>query len=104
MPASDSEFHDAFERMVGTDGEQEIYSGHMAEGWTEWATMFSETGIDYDSSADTVDAFEQFLVAFYPDTATSPEEWRELREEFYEQFDIDEHDIDWEAYREAIGY
>ncbi len=104
MPASDSEFHDAFESYIGTDGPQEIYPGHEAMGWEGWSVLFSETGIDFESSAETIDAFENFLQAFYPQTGADGEYWDSVRGEFYELYDVDESNIDWEAWRESMGY
>ncbi|SRR5258707_7061771 len=104
MPASDSEFHDAFESYIGTDGPQEIYPGHETMDWEGWAVLFAETGIDYESSAETIDAFEMFLQSFYPQEGMSGNDWESVRAEFYELHDVDESNIDWEAYREAIGY
>jgi hypothetical protein len=106
MPASDDQFREAFENLIGTDQEQSIYPGadHSTYGYEEWAVLFEETGIDFDSSADTIDAFENFLLAFYPQENTSGDDWWYVRQEFYDMYGIDDHSIDWEAYREAIGY
>ncbi len=60
--------------------------------------------VNYESSAETIDAFEMFLQSFYPQEGMSGNDWESVRAEFYELHDVDESNIDWEAYREAIGY
>jgi hypothetical protein len=104
MPASVPEFRDAFESLIGTSGEERTWYGEDAAGYVEWMGIFEETGIDFDSSAETIDAFENFLIAFYPQSGVSGDDWRALRGEFYDMYDIDDHNIDWEAWREALGY
>lgn len=106
MPADYGDFESAFADMVGTAGEQRVYENapYTAADAEYWIEIFSETGIDFPSSADTIDAFENFLVAFYPQEGMTPDEWFYAREEFYEMYGIDEHSIDWQAYRESIGY
>lgn len=106
MPADYDAFESAFADMVGTAGEQNVYENapdSVADA-EFWIDIFSETGIDFPSEGDTLDAFENFLVAFYPQEGMSPDDWWYAREEFYEMYGIDEHSIDWQAYREAIGY
>lgn len=93
MPAEYDEYYQAFTDMVGND-----------EGFEDWQDLFESTGIDFESHAQTIDAFENFLVAFYPQEDMSGDDWFYVREEFYDLYGIDSHDIDWEAYREAIGY
>lgn len=105
MPASDDELHDAFSELVGTDSEEQVYANAGVAGdWEEWAVLFSETGIDFEDSAETVEAFRDFLIAFYPQEGVSGDDWQLLRWEYYEMYGIDEHNIDWQAWREAIGY
>lgn len=91
----------AFEDLIGTTGRAGTYSGGEAAGAFAWIEMFEETGISTGSRETDVEAFEEFLIAFYPQNKT-PEEWYYDREEFYETYDISDADIDWEAYREAI--
>lgn len=104
MPADHDAMADAFANLTGHHYGQEAYPGHEAGGADEWIDLFSETGIDFPSQADTIDAFENFLVSFYPQEGMSADDWWYVREEFYEMYGIDEHSIDWSDYREAIGY
>lgn len=106
MPAAYGDFEDAFADMVGSYNPQDVYPNapEAAGGADEWIDLFYETGIDFPSSAETIDAFENFLIAFYPQEGMSPDDWFYVREEFFNMYGIDEHEIDWETYREAIGY
>jgi hypothetical protein len=106
MPANYDEYFQAFTDLVGTADEQSVYSGaeHSAGSVDDWIDIFESTGIDFESHAHTVDAFENFLIAFYPQEGVSGDDWFYTREEFYEMYGISDNSIDWEAYREAIGY
>lgn len=95
------DYFNAFEDLIGTTGRSETYTGGEAAGAFDWIEIFEETGISTGSRAGDVEAFEMFLMAFYPQDK-SQEEWWYDREEFYEEYGIDDHDIDWEAYRDAI--
>ena len=103
MPISDQEFYDTFEEYTGTTGPQRVYEDapNEAAGWEEWSVLAAEAGVD------DPDTFGAFLVAFYPQEGLSGPEWDQLRNEFFEAYDIDPNDLGsdwWEAYREAIGY
>jgi hypothetical protein len=104
MPASYGEYQDAFESLIGTTGEAETWYGEQAGGVAEWLDIFESTGIDFDDSDQTVEAFEVFLLAFYPQDGMSGDDWANVREQFYDLYGIDDHNIDWEAWRAAIGY
>ena len=104
MSASLGEFREAFEGLIGTDGPAEIWWGGEADSYASWMDIFESTGLDFDSSTETIDAFENFLIAFYPQEGMSGDDWASIREEFFGMYDIDDHNIDWQAYREAIGY
>lgn len=95
------DFFSAFEDLIGTTGRAETYSGGEAAGAYHWIEIFEETGIVTGSREDDVEAFENFLIAFYPQDK-SPDEWWYDRQEFYQMYGINEHDIDWEAYRAGI--
>lgn len=95
------DYFSAFEDLVGTTGRAETYSGGEAAGAFEWIELFEETGISTGDRESDVEAFELFLMAFYPQDKSADDWWLD-REEFYELYDIDEHQIDWEAYRDAI--
>ena len=95
------DYFDAFEDMVGTTGRASSYSGGDVAGAYEWIEIFESTGISTGSRDGDVEAFEMFLMAFYPQDKNSDDWWLD-REEFYEIYGIDDYDIDWEAYREAI--
>lgn len=92
----------AFDGLIGTTGRSETYNGNIAGPAFEWIEIFEETGISTGSREGDVEAFEMFLLAFYPQDK-SPEEWEADREEFYDEYDIEPYDIDWEAYRDAVG-
>jgi hypothetical protein len=102
MPASYGEYREAFTELIGTDDAERTWYNEYAGNWLEWVNVFEETGIDFDDSSEQVDAFENFLIAFYPQQGVS--DWQSIRAEFYDYYGVDEHNIDWEAYREAIGY
>lgn len=104
MALDDFQYESAFDDYIGYTDAREIYSGHEAAGWEEWAALFSEIPHEWESGGQELDAFEAFLLAFYPDTSTGPAVWAELREEFYDTYDIDPSEIDWEGWREAMGY
>lgn len=105
MPASYFEYFDSFENVTGSDGgAEETYYGRDAGGFDDWYEIFSETGISYEDSAQEIEAWEMFLWAFYPEEGLSNEDWQTRREEFYELTGITDQDIDWEAWREAMGY
>jgi len=106
MPADYDEYYQAFADLTGTSGESAYYHGHELGDVQHWVDLFEETGIDFDSHDQQIDAFENFLIAFYPSEGEylSGDEWFYIRQEFYEQYGLTDADIDWEAYREAIGY
>lgn len=95
------DYFNAFSDLVGTTGRAETYTGGEAGGAMDWIDIFEETGIATGSRESDVEAFEMFLLAFYPQDK-SPDDWWLDRQEFYEIYDIDDRNIDWEAYREAI--
>lgn len=104
MPADYGDLERAFADLTGSDSPQETYYRRDAAGAEEWIDLFHETGIDFESEDETIDAFENFLIAFYPQEGMSGDDWEAVREEFYYLYGIDEHSIDWESYRESIGY
>lgn len=105
MPADYDEYYEAFTELVGGSGEaQTEYYGREVGGLDDWIDIFEETGIDFADHEQTIDAFENFLLAFYPQEGLSEVDWFYLREEFYELYGISDDDIDWEAWREAMGY
>lgn len=104
MPASNADYQDAFRDLTGSAGGQEAWYGESTAGWGHWHDMFEETGIINGDREHDIDAFENFLIAFYPQEGMSADDWWYVRQEFYDMYGIDDHDIDWEAYREAIGY
>ena len=106
MPYNHDDLADSFRDLTGHYIGQRVYehAPHEAGNANEWIEFFSETGIDFDNPDDTRDAFENFLIAFYPQEGMSGDDWWYVREEFYEMYQISEHQVDWEAYREAIGY
>lgn len=104
MPAEHDDLADAFRDLTGHYYGQDIYPGHESGGASDWIDLFHETGIDFESPEETIDAFENFLVAFFPQEGMSADDWWYVREEFYQMYGVNEHHIDWEAYREAIGY
>jgi len=95
------DYYAAFNDLVGTTGRAETYTGGEAAGAFEWIEIFEETGISTGDRASDVEAFEMFLLAFYPQDK-SPDDWWYDRQEFYDIYDIDDRDIDWQAYRDAI--
>jgi hypothetical protein len=107
MPASHDELGRAFFEMTGHYYAQEPYAGYGgsdAGNANEWIDLFQETGIDFESTSDTVGAFEDFLIAFYPQEGMTGDDWWFVRQEFYEIYQVNDHSIDWEAYRATIGY
>ena len=88
----------AFEDLIGTTGRAETYTGGMAAPAFDWIELFEETGIATGSRQTDLEAFELFLLAFYPQNK-SPDDWYLDREEFYDLYGIDNRNIDWEAYR-----
>lgn len=100
MPSLD-DFRESFTDLTGSDESHIIdyESNYQTGNFDDWYEIFENTGVEY-----TQDAFENFLIAFYPQDGMSGDDWRDVREEFYELYGIDDHDIDWEGYREAIGY
>jgi hypothetical protein len=104
MPADPGEYQGAFHDMVGHAGAEESYYGERIGGWSEWVDLFEATGIDFDSHRETIGAFEDFLIAFYPQEGLQRDDWDDIRDEFYDEYGISDNDIDWDAWREAIGY
>jgi hypothetical protein len=106
MPASYDEYFEAFADLTGTSGETTYLHGHEIADVDHWIDLFENTGIDFIDHDQQIDAFENFLIAFYPTEgeALSGDEWFYIREEFYNDYGLSEQDIDWDAYREAIGY
>lgn len=105
MPASSGEYQDAFRDMVGHAGASHEWYGERVGGWGEWRDLFESTGVDFDSSAETIDAFENFLIAFYPQEGLSKDDWEYVRLEFQDMYGLNEFDEGfWDAWREAIGY
>lgn len=107
MSASNGQYYNAFTDMVGDDAAQgtEAWYGERVGGWNEWRDVFTNS-VDTDemSGSETVEAFQLFLQAFYPQEGVSGRDWSYIREEFYELYDIDDSDFDWEGWREAMGY
>jgi hypothetical protein len=106
MPASNGDYYEAFQGMVGHAGAEEAWYGERIGGWNEWKDLFEQTGIQDDNNReDTIDAFENFLVAFYPQEGLSKDEWEVTRSEFADLYGFTDFDDDfWAAWRAAIGY
>lgn len=67
--------------------------------------VYHSSGAGQEDPVADEDMFYQFLNAFVPeDEPQTAEYWEAIREEFYEMAEITGEDIDWEEYREAIGY
>lgn len=94
MPADYDDLRDEYNEFTGTD-----------EGWAEWHEIYIQSGAGQTDPGDDRDMFFQFLNAFYPDVEPHDRAyWEEVREAFYDYSGITDEDIDWELYREAIGY
>lgn len=94
MPADYDDLRDEFDDFTGTD-----------EGWAGWYEIYTESGAGQDDPEADREMFFQFLNAFYPDVEPQTREyWLDIREAFYELSGITAEDIDWELYREIIGY
>ncbi len=104
MPADYDEYFQVFSDLLGSGDAQPTAYGRDAAPVDEWIDLFEETGIDFQNHDAQVEAFTEFLFAFYPQEGMSNVDRFVVREEFYERYGIDEGDIDWAAYREAIGY
>jgi len=103
MPAEYEAYIEAFEELVGTTGPAETWSGGEAGGVYEWIDIYETTGVPADLDREgSIDAFSEFLIAFYPQDK-SPDDWWYDRQEWYDTYDVDERSIDWEAYAEAAG-
>ncbi len=103
LPEYIEAMREAFIDYIGTDQEAETSYGGTAAPFEDWFDLFLDTGIDQPTVEGDVEAFEDFLLAFYPQDKTADEWWYD-REEFYELYDVDVQEIDWEAYRAALGY
>lgn len=100
MPASGGQYYNAFENLIGSAGR----SGDVGD-WAQWRDLFETTGVDFDSSAETLDAFENFLLAYYPQEGLSRDDWEYVRMEFADLYGLSEFDDNfWAAWREALGY
>ncbi len=96
MPASSSDLFAEFYDF--TDSDDRIQAAQFIE-------LYQESGAFLDDSEADREQFFQFLNAFYPDVEPQSKEfWQDLREAFYELSGITPQDIDWELWREAIGY
>lgn len=105
MPASSGEYQDAFREMVGHAGADEGFYGERIGGWSQWRDLFESTGVDFDNSNETIEAFESFLVAYYPQEGLDKTDWEIIRIEYAEMYGTgDMDDQFWAAWREAIGY
>lgn len=94
MPASEGEFRDEYLDFTGGYGEH----------FDAYYEIFQETGISGDTDYE-LEGFFQFLNTFYPDTDTHDKEWWDnIRDSFYDMYGVTAEDIDWELWREAIGY
>lgn len=100
MPASDYELFLTYEAF-GANEPGTGTQGHV----TDFVELYRGSGASQlDPDADK-EMFFQFLNAFVPDTERHNKEWwQEIRQDFYDLAGISEDEIDWEAYREAIGY
>lgn len=104
MAASYEEYREAFAEHTGSDDAQRTWYNEYAGNWFMWADLFESTGVDSPDPDETITAFRDFLTAFYPEQGLSKDDWQDLRQQFYDMYDLSDSDIDWEAYREAIGY
>lgn len=104
MPADHDDMRDSFAELTGHLYGQETWYGRDAGDADQWIELFEETGIDFPDTGDTTDAFENFLIAFYPQEGMTDDDWWYVREEFYDMYQLSGESIDWEEYRRAIGY
>jgi hypothetical protein len=94
MPAAD---YDLFREYESFGGEQ----GHFQD----FLEIYRESGASQVDADEDQNMFFEFLNAFTPDVESHDRDWwQEIRQEFYDLSGITYEDIDWEAYREAIGY
>jgi hypothetical protein len=93
MPASEDEYRDHYENIVGSD-----------QYFDQFYEMFSETGVPVDMVDDETELawFDDFVAAWYPDPEISKEQWDRWREAFYDETGTGPEDIDWELWREVI--
>jgi hypothetical protein len=100
VPASDYDLFREYEAF-GANDPGERTQGHFSD----FLEIYRESGATQLDPDDDQGMFFQFLNAFVPDVENHNKEWwQEIRQEFYDLSGITDMDIDWEAYREAIGY
>jgi len=102
MP-SYNEFYEHFENLVGTGDYTDAWYGREVGGFAEWHEIWESIGVTGDDAGE-LRAFDEFIHAFYPEEGLSGDDWDIRRERFYEMTGAIDADIDWEAWREAIGY
>ena len=105
MPASDYELFGEFEDFGANDPGYLSGSAETAGHFQDFLEVYRSSGASQEDPDADREMFYQFLNAFVPDTDPHDREyWQDIRELFYELSGITDEDIDWEAYREAIGY
>lgn len=104
MPANYEDYVGIFEDLVGTTGPSIAYNDKEVAGVFDWIDIYETSGVGSQlDEDDDREAFSEFLLAFFPQDK-SPEEWWYDREEYYDNWDTSAELIDWDAYRDAIGY
>ena len=99
MPASDYDLFREYEEFGANDDERT--AGHFGD----WLELYHESGASQEDEDADREMFVQFLNAFVPDVESHDAAWwQDIRDSFYEMSGITDEDIDWELYREAIGY
>lgn len=98
MPASD---YDLFREYESFGANDERTAGHFQD----FLEIYRESGASQPDADADQEMWFQFLNAFVPDVESHDKEyWEDIRDSFYELSGITGEDIDWESYREAIGY
>lgn len=99
MPSSDYDLFREYEDFGANEG---LTAGHFQD----WLELYRYSGSTQEDPEADQEMFFQFMNAFMPETGQSHtrEFWEDLRELYYDLSGITEEDIDWEGYRQAIGY
>ena len=98
MPARDYDLFQEYEAFGANEG---ATAGHFSD----FLAMYRESGSSQDDPEDDAEMFFQFLNTFVPDVESHDRIWwDEIRQLYYNLSGITYDDIDWEAWRVAIGY
>jgi hypothetical protein len=98
VPARDYDLFQEYEAFGANEGRT---AGHFQD----FLRIYRESGSTQDDEEEDQEMFFQFLNTFVPDVESHDKLWwDEIRQLYYNLSGITYEDIDWEAFRRALGY